>query len=203
MSYLTYSSHRRVYPAQVISLGEENQPPFLFFFFFFFTNLPLSLSLFRFFEDLERRHCDNPVIRDISDIVQNHGAHHFEPYIVYCSNETFQQRTLQKLLWVAEQTGDMLLSLCSNTRRDRLNFPPSFVSPRTSNTAFKEALNQIEGSSECGGLPMISFLILPMQRVTRLPLLLDVSLTFTLLHAQLSNLIVKQRLFPSRSMPVE
>ncbi|XP_047440311.1 rho guanine nucleotide exchange factor 16 [Mugil cephalus] len=95
----------------------------------------------RFFEDLERRHNENPVIRDISDIVQNHAAHHFEPYIVYCSNETFQQRTLQKLL--------------------------------TSNTAFKETLKQIEGSSECGGLPMLSFLILPMQRVTRLPLLLD------------------------------
>nr|XP_057940672.1 rho guanine nucleotide exchange factor 16 [Doryrhamphus excisus] len=95
----------------------------------------------RFFEDLERRHYDNPVIRDISDIVQNHAAHHFEPYIVYCSNETFQQRTLQKLL--------------------------------TSNGAFKDALKQIEGSGECGGLPMISFLILPMQRVTRLPLLLD------------------------------
>lgn len=62
---------------------------------------PPSLSIFRFFEDLERRHYDNPVIRDISDIVQNHAAHHFEPYIVYCSNETFQQRTLQKLLWVA------------------------------------------------------------------------------------------------------
>ncbi|XP_061538275.1 rho guanine nucleotide exchange factor 16 isoform X1 [Phycodurus eques] len=95
----------------------------------------------RFFEDLERRHYDNPVIRDISDIVQNHAAHHFEPYIVYCSNETFQQRTLQKLL--------------------------------SSNGAFKDTLKQIEGSSECGGLPMISFLILPMQRVTRLPLLLD------------------------------
>uniref|UniRef100_A0AAQ4NTH7 Rho guanine nucleotide exchange factor (GEF) 16 n=1 Tax=Gasterosteus aculeatus aculeatus TaxID=481459 RepID=A0AAQ4NTH7_GASAC len=95
----------------------------------------------RFFEDLERRHYENPVIRDISDIVQNHAAHHFEPYIVYCSNETFQQRTLQKLL--------------------------------TTNIAFKETLKQIEGSSDCGGLPMISFLILPMQRVTRLPLLLD------------------------------
>ncbi|XP_056128991.1 rho guanine nucleotide exchange factor 16 [Lampris incognitus] len=95
----------------------------------------------RFFEDLERRHHDNLVIRDISDIVQNHAAHHFEPYIVYCSNETFQQRTLQKLL--------------------------------ASNTAFKEVLKQIESSSDCGGLPMISFLILPMQRVTRLPLLLD------------------------------
>ncbi|KAM7412217.1 hypothetical protein PAMA_021931 [Pampus argenteus] len=95
----------------------------------------------RFFEDLERRHYDNPVILDISDIVQNHAAHHFEPYIVYCSNNTFQQRTLQKLL--------------------------------TSNNAFKETLKQIEGSSDCGGLPMISLLILPMQRVNRLSLLLD------------------------------
>uniref|UniRef100_A0A8C5GXV0 Rho guanine nucleotide exchange factor 16-like n=1 Tax=Gouania willdenowi TaxID=441366 RepID=A0A8C5GXV0_GOUWI len=95
----------------------------------------------RFFEDLERRHYEDPVIRDISDIVQNHAAHHFEPYIVYCSNETFQQRTLQTLL--------------------------------SSNAAFKETLKQIEGSADCGGLPMLSFLILPMQRVTRLPLLLD------------------------------
>lgn len=43
-----------------------------------------------------------------------------------------------------------------------------------SNTAFKEVLKQIESSPECGSLPMISFLILPMQRVTRLPLLMDV-----------------------------
>uniref|UniRef100_A0A667Y9Q6 Rho guanine nucleotide exchange factor (GEF) 16 n=1 Tax=Myripristis murdjan TaxID=586833 RepID=A0A667Y9Q6_9TELE len=107
-----------------------------------FSNIAVIHSVSqRFFEDLERRHHDNPVIRDISDIVQNHAAHHFEPYIVYCSNETFQQRTLQMLLG--------------------------------SNTAFKETLKQIESSSDCGGLPMISFLILPMQRVTRLPLLLD------------------------------
>ncbi|XP_015233260.1 PREDICTED: rho guanine nucleotide exchange factor 16-like [Cyprinodon variegatus] len=95
----------------------------------------------RFFKDLENRHNDQLLIRDISDIVQNHAAHHFEPYIVYCSNETFQQRTLQTLL--------------------------------NNNTAFKETLKEIESSSECGGLPMLSFLILPMQRVTRLPLLLD------------------------------
>ncbi|KFP90534.1 Rho guanine nucleotide exchange factor 16, partial [Apaloderma vittatum] len=42
------------------------------------------------------------------------------------------------------------------------------------NPLFKETLKQIERKPECGGLPMISFLILPMQRVTRLPLLLDV-----------------------------
>uniref|UniRef100_A0A9J8D8J8 Rho guanine nucleotide exchange factor (GEF) 16 n=1 Tax=Cyprinus carpio carpio TaxID=630221 RepID=A0A9J8D8J8_CYPCA len=95
----------------------------------------------RFFEDLDMRHQIHPLIQDISDIVNKYATQHFEPYIVYCSNETFQQRTLQKLL--------------------------------SSNNAFRETLKEIEGSEACGGLPMISFLILPMQRITRLPLLLD------------------------------
>ncbi|NXD38453.1 ARHGQ factor, partial [Copsychus sechellarum] len=41
------------------------------------------------------------------------------------------------------------------------------------NAAFKEALSRIESHEDCRNLPMISFLILPMQRVTRLPLLMD------------------------------
>uniref|UniRef100_A0A671R192 Rho guanine nucleotide exchange factor 16-like n=1 Tax=Sinocyclocheilus anshuiensis TaxID=1608454 RepID=A0A671R192_9TELE len=95
----------------------------------------------RFFEDLDTRHQKHPVIKDISDTVNKYATQHFEPYIVYCANETFQQRTLQKLL--------------------------------SSNNVFRETLKRIEGSEACGGLPMISFLILPMQRITRLPLLLD------------------------------
>ncbi|XP_009559854.2 rho guanine nucleotide exchange factor 16 [Cuculus canorus] len=95
----------------------------------------------RFFEDLEKRHQENVLIPDISDIVEEHASNHFSPYVSYCSNEVYQQRTLQKLL--------------------------------TTNPLFKETLKQIERKPECGGLPMISFLILPMQRVTRLPLLLD------------------------------
>ncbi|NWI26229.1 ARHGG factor, partial [Sula dactylatra] len=94
-----------------------------------------------FFEDLEKRHQENLLIPDISDIVEEHASNHFSPYISYCSNEVYQQRTLEKLL---------------NT-----------------NPLFKETLKKIERKPECGGLPMISFLILPMQRVTRLPLLLD------------------------------
>uniref|UniRef100_A0A8C6Z7Z0 Rho guanine nucleotide exchange factor 16 n=1 Tax=Nothoprocta perdicaria TaxID=30464 RepID=A0A8C6Z7Z0_NOTPE len=95
-----------------------------------------------FFEDLEKRHQENLLIPDISDIVEEHASNHFNPYVSYCSNEVYQQRTLQKL---------------------------------ATNSTFKEVLKQIERKPECGGLPMISFLILPMQRVTRLPLLLDVS----------------------------
>ncbi|NXQ23624.1 ARHGQ factor, partial [Alaudala cheleensis] len=41
------------------------------------------------------------------------------------------------------------------------------------NPAFKEVLSRIESHGDCRNLPMFSFLILPMQRVTRLPLLMD------------------------------
>ncbi|XP_074831896.1 rho guanine nucleotide exchange factor 16 isoform X2 [Carettochelys insculpta] len=107
-----------------------------------FSNIGEILSISKsFFEDLEKRHQENVLIPDISDILEDHVSNHFNPYVIYCSNEVYQQRTLQKLL--------------------------------ATNATFKEALKQIERKPECGGLPMSSFLILPMQRVTRLPLLMD------------------------------
>lgn len=54
----------------------------------------------RFFKELEDRHQQNIVIDDISDIVIRHAQTNFDPYVTYCSNEVYQQRTLQKLLWV-------------------------------------------------------------------------------------------------------
>uniref|UniRef100_W5M249 Rho guanine nucleotide exchange factor 26 n=1 Tax=Lepisosteus oculatus TaxID=7918 RepID=W5M249_LEPOC len=95
----------------------------------------------KFFKELEDRHQQNIVIDDISDIVEKHAMSTFDPYVTYCSNEVYQQRTLQKLL--------------------------------TKNPSFKEVLSRIESHPDCRNLPMISFLILPMQRVTRLPLLMD------------------------------
>ncbi|XP_048206057.1 rho guanine nucleotide exchange factor 16 [Perognathus longimembris pacificus] len=95
----------------------------------------------RFFEALEQRHKAQVCVEDISDILEEHAERHFHPYVAYCANEVYQQRTLQRL--------------------------------STSNAAFREVLREIEKRPACGGLPMISFLILPMQRVTRLPLLTD------------------------------
>ncbi|KAL7879162.1 hypothetical protein AOLI_G00101360, partial [Acnodon oligacanthus] len=95
----------------------------------------------KFFKELEDRHQQNIVIDDISDIVIRHAQSNFEPYVTYCSNEVYQQRTLQRLL--------------------------------SKSPSFKEVLNRIEANPECRNLPMCSFLILPMQRVTRLPLLMD------------------------------
>ncbi|KAK6483867.1 rho guanine nucleotide exchange factor 26-like [Huso huso] len=95
----------------------------------------------KFFKELEDRHQQNIVIDDVSDIVEKHATSTFDPYVKYCSNEVYQQRTLQKLV--------------------------------TKNPSFKEVLSRIESNPDCRNLPMISFLILPMQRVTRLPLLMD------------------------------
>ncbi|KAG7470977.1 hypothetical protein MATL_G00119580 [Megalops atlanticus] len=95
----------------------------------------------KFFSDLEEKHQQNVLIDDISVIVAKHAQSTFDPYVTYCSNEVYQQRTLQRLV--------------------------------TRSPAFKEVLTRIEGHPDCRNLPMISFLILPMQRVTRLPLLMD------------------------------
>uniref|UniRef100_A0A671VCJ5 Rho guanine nucleotide exchange factor 26 n=1 Tax=Sparus aurata TaxID=8175 RepID=A0A671VCJ5_SPAAU len=95
----------------------------------------------KFFKELEERLQQNIVIDDISDIVCRHAQSNFDPYVTYCSNEVYQQRTLQRLV--------------------------------SKNPAFKEVLTRIEGHPDCRNLPMISFLILPMQRITRLPLLMD------------------------------
>ncbi|XP_069891978.1 rho guanine nucleotide exchange factor 26-like isoform X2 [Dipodomys merriami] len=95
----------------------------------------------KFFTELEARHQNSIIIDDISDIVEKHTASTFDPYVKYCTNEVYQQRTLQRLL--------------------------------ATNPSFKEVLSRIESHEDCRNLPMISFLILPMQRVTRLPLLMD------------------------------
>nr|XP_030707767.1 rho guanine nucleotide exchange factor 16-like isoform X1 [Globicephala melas]XP_030707772.1 rho guanine nucleotide exchange factor 16-like isoform X1 [Globicephala melas] len=69
----------------------------------------------------------------------------------------------------AEQHFHPYVSYCSNEVYQQR----ALQQLTSSSAAFREALREIEQRPACGGLPMISFLILPMQRVTRLPLLTD------------------------------
>lgn len=159
-----------------------------------------STLVSRFFKELEKKHEQNIVIDDITDIVCKHSQSSFDPYITYCSNEVYQQRTLQRLVWVTEQSHTyMLLSyhswIWSNMAVPLLPRPSSLFSPSAAsaslfpysskNPTFKEVLTRIEGHPDCRNLPMISFLILPMQRITRLPLLMDVSALKTYSRASL------------------
>ncbi|CAK5082571.1 unnamed protein product [Meloidogyne enterolobii] len=91
--------------------------------------------------ELETRLKQGLVLPDICDILCAHFETQFEPYINYCSNQEYQDRTLKKL--------------------------------RTENGLFNSCIQRLEKDRECHGLDIRSFLMLPMQRITRYPLLID------------------------------
>ncbi|KAH9490000.1 hypothetical protein Btru_036227 [Bulinus truncatus] len=93
-----------------------------------------------FLKDLEARWQESCHMDDVCDIIYQHAAIKFEPYVRYCSNQAFQDRILNNLKQRPE---------------------------------FNEAVKKLEQNPECQFLPLASFLLLPMQRITRMPLLVD------------------------------
>ncbi|VDD86269.1 unnamed protein product [Enterobius vermicularis] len=89
--------------------------------------------------DLESRLEANLVLTDVCDILCEHFSTNFDPYVMYCSNQVYQDRTLKRL--------------------------------KCENAAFMSCIQRLESDRQCQGLDMRSFLMLPMQRVTRYPLL--------------------------------
>lgn len=47
--------------------------------------------------DLENRLKENIVLTDVCDILSEHFEKNFNPYVVYCSNQVYQDRTLKRL----------------------------------------------------------------------------------------------------------
>ncbi|KAL3119642.1 hypothetical protein niasHT_006728 [Heterodera trifolii] len=90
--------------------------------------------------DLETRLKDSLVLSELCDILCDYYECHFSPYISYCSNQVYQDRTLKAL--------------------------------KSSNSLFLACIQRLETDRQCQGLDMRSFLMLPMQRITRYPLLI-------------------------------
>ncbi|XP_044732190.1 MATH and LRR domain-containing protein PFE0570w [Chrysoperla carnea] len=61
------------------------------------------------------------------------------------------------------------ITYCEN----QVNLEQAFKKLREQNGQFVDVLNKLESSPICQSLPLHSFLMLPMQRITRLPLLVD------------------------------
>uniref|UniRef100_A0A914GX48 Rho guanine nucleotide exchange factor 26 n=1 Tax=Globodera rostochiensis TaxID=31243 RepID=A0A914GX48_GLORO len=90
--------------------------------------------------ELETRLKESLVLSELCDILCEHFERHFSPYVNYCSNQVYQDRTLKAL--------------------------------KTSNPHFLACIQRLEADRQCQGLDMRSFLLLPMQRITRYPLLI-------------------------------
>uniref|UniRef100_A0A914S0P5 DH domain-containing protein n=1 Tax=Parascaris equorum TaxID=6256 RepID=A0A914S0P5_PAREQ len=89
---------------------------------------------------------------DVCDILCEHFETNFDAYVKYCSNQVYQDRTLKRLKYVRIFSRELLLLRCYNS-------------------AFMSCIQRLESDRQCQGLDMRSFLMLPMQRVTRYPLL--------------------------------
>ncbi|XP_046831932.1 uncharacterized protein LOC124430003 isoform X1 [Vespa crabro] len=101
----------------------------------------------RLLADLEIIWKEDPTLNNLPDILLKHSDKYLDIFVGYCSNQIKIDMTLKELR------------------------------ARKGGSKFVEAVAQIESRPECQSLPLNSFLMLPMQRITRLPLLADAVLS--------------------------
>ncbi|VDD79759.1 unnamed protein product [Mesocestoides corti] len=109
-----------------------------------FSNvLLICMASERFLQDLEARwSSEKPLLNEVCDLIVKHaGSVHFEPYLTYLRNQTYQVAAYRRL----------------NRRED-----------------FQKAIARMHAHPAVGKNHLDSFLALPMQRLTRLKLLVEV-----------------------------
>ncbi|XP_043862042.1 uncharacterized protein LOC120449688 isoform X2 [Drosophila santomea] len=97
----------------------------------------------RLLTELEACWQDNIMLLGLSRCIYEIAERHFHVYVAFCEHQGRMDRTLRRL----KESKESL--------------------------AFQQHLERLEASPSCCGLNLHSFLMLPMQRITRLPLLID------------------------------
>ncbi|EDV52010.1 rho guanine nucleotide exchange factor 5 isoform X2 [Drosophila erecta] len=97
----------------------------------------------RLLTELEACWQDNIMLLGLSRCIYEIAERHFHVYVAFCEHQGRMDRTLRRL----KESKESL--------------------------AFQQHLERLESSPSCCGLNLHSFLMLPMQRITRLPLLID------------------------------
>lgn len=116
--------------------------------------------MYRFLEQLERRQNESALIRNICDIILDYAKNHFSCYVRYCTNQVYQTRQLLECMWAQFYTS--VWSGCHGI----------WCVIRDENILFREYVKRLESHECCQKLQLQSFLLLPMQRITRMPLLI-------------------------------
>ncbi|XP_016985215.2 uncharacterized protein LOC108048822 isoform X1 [Drosophila rhopaloa] len=97
----------------------------------------------RLLTELEACWQDNIMLLGLSRCIYEIAERHFHVYVAFCEHQGRMDRALRRL----KESKESL--------------------------AFQQHLERLEANSSCCGLNLHSFLMLPMQRITRLPLLID------------------------------
>lgn len=117
---------------------------------------------------------DSILLTGLSDVIFKHASENFRVYVKYCSNQIYIDRTLKMLKYVSYTflvyAGTYIYIFTNIKAISTFLF-------REQNSRFVEIVNQLESNSVCQSLNLHSFLMLPMQRITRMPLLIDAVLS--------------------------
>lgn len=108
--------------------------------------------------DLESCWESSILLKKICCVINHHCVANFSVYVRYCINQVRLDATLKRC------RGDL------NAGSPTVGSSP--VSNKSKNKFF-ETLKKLEANPACQSLSLYSFLMLPMQRITRLPLLID------------------------------
>lgn len=65
--------------------------------------------------DLEHRMEESILISDVCDIVYNHAVEHFSVFILYVTNQVYQEKNYRRILWV-----HLYIEKCLEADRDLL-----------------------------------------------------------------------------------
>ncbi|XP_008470104.2 LOW QUALITY PROTEIN: ephexin-1-like [Diaphorina citri] len=153
-----------------------------------FELITSEASYFKSLTVLEKHFIASPLLDDVNILSKNDRKHLF-------GNVTAVRKCSERLLAALEQcwqdsilltniceivyqhvtnkSFNIYIKYCSN----QFHIDRTLKSLRETNPKFIEALTELESDPVCQSLSLHSFLMLPMQRVTRLPLLFDAILT--------------------------
>lgn len=124
-----------------------------------------------FLTQLEERVESDVLQFTLCDIIIKNCPRFRKVYVPYLTNQSYQDKTYQRLMWVYGPTWIvhflLFISVC-------IAYCYSLVSLRDENHEFRRVVEKLERNPVCQRLPLRSFLILPFQRITRLKLLVQV-----------------------------
>ncbi|XP_043926522.1 ephexin-1 [Protopterus annectens] len=120
---------------------------------FLFSNiLDVMTVSHRFLLDLEQRLEENIIISDVCDIVYEYATKHFEVYVIYVSNQTYQERTYRTLLQDNASFGEVVSRLEKDPRCKGLPLSSFLILPFQRITRLKllvqSILKKVEEGSE-------------------------------------------------------
>nr|CAD7434643.1 unnamed protein product [Timema monikensis] len=135
----------------------------------------------KFLSQLEECRRNDIFLRGIFKVISEVSQKDFKIYVDYCSYQNSRDRTLTRLLQQHQPTSTLREYAVGEVseRLGTLKYLENVLPARIRQpSVFAQTLSSLESSPVCQGLNLQSFLLVPMQRITKLQLLIGAVLNY-------------------------